>query len=196
MKCADRAATYWDIGRSDAGQRASAIRLRGISHRLAGAYPEAITAFHEALKIWRGLDPKSRSVGIGLNSLAVALRESNRFDEAEICYREALGIAEALPNPEGTAIYTGNLAALALARKQWQEAERLARKALDLAKSVGHKQLIASNCRRLAESLAHQGRGTEGLHHAERAVAIFSKLHSPDLAEAQATLEECQAKPD
>jgi hypothetical protein len=39
---------------------------------------------------------------------------------------------------------TGNLAALALDREQWAEAESLAREALALAEKVGRQELIAS----------------------------------------------------
>ncbi|WP_295447550.1 hypothetical protein, partial [uncultured Thiodictyon sp.] len=60
---------------------------------------------------------------------------------------------------------------------------------------VGRKALIASDCRRLAQALARQGRGAEGRWHAERAVALYTDLRSPDLAEAQATLAECRAQP-
>lgn len=42
------------------------------------------------------------------------------------------------------------------------------------------------------EDLAEQGRNVEDICHAERAVAIFTELRSPGLAEAQAALQECQ----
>ena len=57
---------------------------------------------------------------------------------------------------------------------------------------VGRKALIASDCRRLAQALARQGRGAEGRCHAGRGVAIFTELRSPELAKAEAVLTECQ----
>ena len=81
---------------------------------------------------------------------------------------------------------------MALDREQWQDAEGLARDALLLAEKVGRKELIAYDCMRLAKALARQGRTSEGLHHALRAVSIFTDLRSPELAEAQAVLAECQ----
>ncbi len=132
-------------------------------------------------------------MAIGLSGVADALCGSGQLDEAEAHYREALAMAEVLPYAEGVATYTGNLADLALDREQWSEAEGLARKALKLAEGVGHKQLIASDCQRLAAALARQGRGGEGRCHAERAVAIYGELRSPDLAEARETLDECLA---
>jgi tetratricopeptide (TPR) repeat protein/predicted phosphodiesterase len=193
LACADRADAYWQAARAGADERASAIRLRGLGYMLARDYPAAVTAFREALGLWRNLSPRSRHVGIGLNSLAEVLNESGLLDEAEINYREALSIAEALRDPEDIAKYTGNLAKLALDREQWPEAERLSREALKLAEKVGRKDLIALNDSRLAKALARQGRGAEGLCHAERAVAIYTELRSLKLIEAQAVLKECLA---
>jgi hypothetical protein len=51
--------------------------------------------------------------------------------------------------------------------------------------------LIASDCQRLAEALARQGRSEEGLPYAHRAVDIYTRLRSPDLENAQATLRTC-----
>lgn len=133
-------------------------------------------------------------MGIGLNDLASVFQESGQLEGAEAHYREALVIAKALPDPEGVAIYTGNLAELALDREQWPEAERLSREALKLAEDIGGKQPIAGDCWRLAKALARQGRGAEGRCHAERAVAIYSELRSPKLVDAQAALNECLAR--
>lgn len=71
-------------------------------------------------------------------------------------------------------------------------AERLARQTVKLAEDLGRKQLIARDCCCLAKALAHQSRSGEGRGHAERAVAIFTELRSPHLADAQAVLAECQ----
>ncbi len=192
LACAERAEAHWQRAGAGARERATAIRLRGDAHQISGDHPAAIAALREALALWRSLSPRSREVAIGLNSLAVSLQAAGDDDEAEQHYREALAIARELPDPEGVAICTGNLAELALDRQHWPEAERLAREALALAEPVGRKELIAADSRRLAQALARQGRGPEGRCHAERAVALYTELRSPDLAEAQATLAECE----
>jgi tetratricopeptide (TPR) repeat protein len=192
LACADRAAAHWQAARAGAYERAAAIRLQGMGYRLARDYSAGISALREALDLGRSLSPKNESmVMYCLNSLAEMLRESGQLDEAETHYLEALAIAKALPNPEGVSNHTGNLAELALDREQWPEAERLAREALKLAEELGRKELIASDCSRLAKALARQGRGGEGRCHAERAVAIFTELRSPELNRAQAALDEC-----
>jgi len=101
-------------------------------------------------------------------------------------------VAHAVGHTEGVANYTGNLAGLALAREDWPGAETLAREALPLSEKIGHQELIAEDCRRLAQALVRQGQAAEALPHARRAVDIYTKLGSPDLAAAQATLRECE----
>ncbi|HBL30285.1 MAG TPA: hypothetical protein DD490_25915 [Acidobacteria bacterium] len=193
LTCADRAAAHWQAGGCGAWERAAANHLRGLGHELARDYSAAITAYQDAIALWRSHAPKSVAVSAGLSSLADIFRATGRLDEAESHYREALALAEALPDPKGVATCKAKLALLALDREQWPEAEHLVREALKLAEDIGRKDLIAWDCSNLAKALARQGRGAEGRHHAERAVAIYTELRAPNLASAQAVLKECLA---
>jgi len=51
---------------------------------------------------------------------------------------------------------------------------------------------IAANCQRIAKAMVPQGK-PEALEYARRAVEIFSRLGSPKLEEARATLRECES---
>jgi len=57
LACADRATAHWQTAQAGARERANAIRLRGIGHRLKVHYPAAIAAYREALDLYRSLSP-------------------------------------------------------------------------------------------------------------------------------------------
>lgn len=196
LACADRTDTYWREFQSDYDP-ATALHLRGLGHLLAIDYPRAIAAFREAVELFRTSSPeKSGDLAAALESLAGAEKLSGYLDDAERDYREALQIskdARERDGRDGVASSTGNLAALALDRKNWSSAEALAYEALTLSEKVGSKELIASNCQRLAKALAKQERKPEALSHVLRAIEIFTELRSPKLEEARETLAECES---
>jgi tetratricopeptide (TPR) repeat protein len=194
LACADRAEAHWhESSTASTYEKAVAIRLRGIGHRLAGNYPAAIAALREAVELNRSVSLESVNVALGLNELAAAERLSGDDASAERDYREALRIAGTVDDREGVATYTGNLAELALNREDWPLAEITARDALALAENVGRKELIAWNCRNLAEVLTRQGRKLEALPYARRAVEIYAALRHPNLKVARRTLAECES---
>ncbi len=190
LACADRATQRWQRAHAETGKRAFGIHLRGIGYRLKKDFPAAIAAFRETLELNRTASPES--LAIDLNALAETERLSGDFEAAERDYREALRLAQASDNAEGVATYTGSLAMLALDRKAWTAAEALAREALPMSERVGRKELIASNCHRLAWALVQQQKKVEALPCAQRAVDIFTLLRSPKLESARSVLRECE----
>jgi tetratricopeptide (TPR) repeat protein len=193
LGAAERAAAHWRSAGAAAYERATAIRLRGCGHELNADYRAAIDAFRESLELWRARSLESSEVAIVLDSLAGAERASGDLAAAESDYREALRVARAVENAESVAMITGNLAELALDQEDWLRAETLARDALLLAENVGRQELIAVDCRSIARALVEQGRASEGLPYAQHAMNIFTRLRSPDLAEAAATLRKCES---
>ena len=210
LACAARATEHWQ--ESTPRNKAVVINLRGSGHQLQKDYPAAIAAYREGVDIIRSIAPESNDVAIALNDLAFAENDNEDYPAAERDYREALRIAKIIKDDEGTSIYTGNLAGLALDREQWTEAESLAREALALAEKVGRQELIASDCHRLAYALLKQNlalsaaeglvkpsalSAVEALKEAEglarRAVEIFTRLRMPDsLQAAQETMAEIE----
>jgi tetratricopeptide (TPR) repeat protein len=188
---ADRAAEYWKD--STPRNKAVAVQLRGLGHKLRKEYPAAIAAYREAWNIHRSISLESGPVVSVLNDLAEVERINIDYPAAERDYKEALRIAKKTNYHEGIAELTGNLAELALDREQWVEAESLAREALALSEKVGRKELVASNCGLIAQSLLKQNHKLEeALSFSRRAIEIYTRLKSPGLQWAQETLAEIE----
>ncbi|MBI5298648.1 MAG: DUF4062 domain-containing protein [Chloroflexi bacterium] len=197
LACAARAAEHWQD--STPRNKAIAIQLRGLGHKLNKDYPSAITAYREVVEILSSISPESIDVAIALNSLAGVESLNKDYPAAERDYREALRIAKIIKDNQGIAIYIGNLAELALDREQWAEAVSLAREALALAEKVGRQELIAGDCHRLSKALLKQNVGQignlplqEALSLSRRAVEIFTRLRHSNLQSAQETLAEIE----
>lgn len=193
LACANRVAAHWQSAQAGARERAVAINLRGLGHRLNEDYSAAIDAHREALELRRSLSVDSIDVAVALADLAAAERLSGDLASAERDYREALRVAHVVRDAEGIAAYTGNLAELALDRQDWAGAESLALEALTMCEELGRHELIALGCVSIARALVAQGKNAEGLPYARRAVDILTRLRSPNLEEATATLGKCES---
>jgi tetratricopeptide (TPR) repeat protein len=191
--CADRAEAHWRQTLGDNRHRAEVIWLRGLGYKLLRDYKAAAVSFREVVDVWRSLESKSDSVARGLNSLAGVEHASGDLDAAERNYAEALQIAQANHDNVGIAIFTSNLAEVALDRQDWPRAEVMAREALRLSGEVGRLELIAETCKWLATALERQGKQSEAFPYADRAVKIYTRLRSPLLAKALETYANCQS---
>lgn len=190
----DRAAAHWQHITPSHFGLGILSRRRGMGYELQEDFPAALAAYRETLQLWRVGSPESQDVARVLSDIAGIERHMRDYDAAERNYQEALRIAQKTGFVLGVTKYAGNLADLALDRKQWSEAEAVARKALVLAKRVRHRELIAANYLRIATALAHQDQPVEGMPFARRALDIFTALRAPELASAEETLRELEEK--
>ena len=194
LAAAERATEYWRRAGAGVREQSTALRLQGVGYQSQQDYPAAIAAYQQVVELLRSIDAESEDVAIALNDLASAKRASGDPAGAEHDCHEALHIAQKVGDQEGVASYTGNLAELALDREDWVEAETLARTALRRAEAIGRQELIAANCGRIAEALARQGKPQDSVAFARRAVEIYTRLGSPQLAWAQQVLAECECR--
>lgn len=191
LACAQRSAEHWEKARVDTRHKAIAISLRGSGYMLEKDYPAAQTAYEEALDINRAINSESDDVATGLNYLAQIKALQNDYDGAEYDWREGLRIAKKLNNQESITSCTSNLSGLALYRERWEDAETLAREALEMAEEIEQQEVIGWNCYCLAKTLTRQGKTNGGLPYALRAVEIYTNLRHHNLEIAQAVLKEC-----
>jgi len=191
LECTARASEHWR--ESIQRNKAFAIRLRGLGFKLNKEYDDAIVFFNKALGIWKSISSESDDVAIALNDLATVEHAKKDYAAAERDYLEALRIAKKVYFKEDIASITGNLARLALDRKQWLEAEILAREALALADKIKRQDLIAIDSHCIAKALLKQNRNfEEALTFSRSAVEILTSLRHIELPEAQETRMEIE----
>jgi tetratricopeptide (TPR) repeat protein len=193
LSCAEKELKHRDAAHAGASERASAIRLRGLGYRLKNDYAAAITDYGTALDLYATLPAETADVAIVLNYRGEMERLSGDYVSAERDFQRSLEVAKTVGFDEGVACYTGDLAQLALDKKDWAHAEDVARIALPLSETVGRQELIADASHRLAIALVSQGKAADALPYVNRAVEIYTKLRSPDLADAEATRTRCEA---
>lgn len=134
------------------GSVADAYAALGVAHRGQGQPTASLAALDAAC----GLQPRNAPLH---NMRGVALRELQRFDDAEAAYRHSIDLASNIPEPYS------NLSELLCSRGRYAEAEASARKALALRP----EDLSALN--NLGNALKAQG-------FCSQAVAIYDQLLS------------------
>jgi tetratricopeptide (TPR) repeat protein len=192
IESAKRVAEFWLKARLARAEQAFATYLRGLGHTLNSQYRDAIAAFNEALEIYR----ESRQKGLvltALNEIGAAKRLIKDYDGAEHDCKEALEIAFEIDNNEGIAACNGNLAKLALDRKDWSEAEQRAVQefAFSQKQNVNRQDLIAEACLCLAKAYVHQDRLNEARPFARLAQENYKRLRLPEIDQAEELLLQC-----
>ncbi len=194
LECAKRIEKYW----ANAGplEQYRVIKIRATGYKAIGDIPAAIATYQEELKIAQKYYPESNEVASAVSSIARLEHEVGNYIAAEHGYYEALEIYQKSNKQPELLICTSNLAKLAVDRGQWFQAEQTARETILIAMQIGRQDVIAECSCTLAKALTRQGRKAEGVPYAQRAVAIYTKLRSRHLANAQAVLKECEDASD
>ncbi len=189
--CLELVEDYWTYTRSDGISRAKVALLRGYAFELRGKLPEAAVAFQKSLDELRSLGDDD-GMAKALKAHASIELQLGNLKGAENGYRRALEIARKIANDELIAASVRGLADVSIQLQDWPRVVTLAQEALVFSEKLLAADKIAGNLHRLAHALAQQGKTAEALPHARRAVEIYTRLGLPNLAEAQATLAECE----
>jgi tetratricopeptide (TPR) repeat protein len=193
LQCANRAKKYWE--KAGKREKAFAIRLRGLWRELKKEYGLAIKEYRRSLRLLRTIDPESVDAGNLLNDVADVMRKSGSTVSAKREYENARRVFTKRKQGEGIAICAYKMALLALKKKDWPAAEKLAHKALLLAEETHRRQLIGKVCLCYAEAIVEQDRGPDGWQFARRAEEIFSNPRQPeDLRSARLLLKRCGSR--
>ena len=124
-------------------------------------------AFQEVLTLERTNSAETDEVATALNDLAFIKHCQGDYIGAEQDQREALQIAKQRNRQPIVAMYTCNMARLALQRRDWTAAEGFTREALQLER-VAPREMIGEACMWLAKALSRQGRPQQGQSYAKR----------------------------
>jgi tetratricopeptide (TPR) repeat protein len=141
---------------------ARALRPLGTAQRARGRYREAEGTFTRALDhATAGFGPDSIEIAELHNDLGMTFKYVGRFDEAEAAYGKARVILEGLPDvdPEDLAALFHNLGGLAHARDDFETAEPLARRAVEIRSSTLGRRAPATLLDRSAHAAIVAGLG-------------------------------------
>jgi len=158
--------------------RLAALIQLGEALRLLGHFPEAEDALKRAVQLADTPDPPDPiSRAMALNGLGIVFKDTQRFELAGQCYRQALTLLEQTigPNDLELAPLYHNRAGLEHAQDRFTEGEPLARRALELR--AAHEGLetsgAAADLAVLGALLLGQQRYAEAETVLERSLAIW-----------------------
>ena len=162
-----------DLGRLALRAR---IALAGIDRSL-GAYDDANRGYEAALReTRRRFGPRDPFVPGILNNLGVLRKAQGRYDEAQVMYRQALGLVDR-HDRESLATLAHNLGGIEHARGRFARAEPHARRSVELRTALlgaGHPA-VAADLVALAAILEGRGRLAESAGLYRRALALFRR---------------------
>ncbi|MCB1054360.1 MAG: tetratricopeptide repeat protein, partial [Acidobacteria bacterium] len=163
-------------------QTARARNSLGMVQTDLGEYEASERSFLEAIEVLERHLPESRAdLGLALSSLGQLYRVEGRTDSAEGPLRRSVELAE----PEGGTVLAHRLGHLATVRQRQgdlEEAEALARRAVDISWSLaGGEMALAETSNALGEVLRNKTEYREAEEHLRRALEIYRRRlgHDP-----------------
>ena len=130
----------WDLrAPQEEGEEAVlCLNRMGIVSRKAGFYAEAQSRHGQALAIARKID-SPRAMADSSNGLGSALYFLGRYEDAQVCYREALTLYSDFGDDQGAGRCLINLANIADRRGDFLEARSLYERSLSMSRRIGDR---------------------------------------------------------
>jgi len=167
------------------------LRL-GSALRQDARYGVAEVSLGEALALAEQADLEPQRLAACRNALGVLAKDTGRYQQAQACYSDALDILESLVGQDSPDLANlhHNLAGLNHARGDFSDAERFARRALELRRGSPAPDLaeIAADTCVLGAILAASGRHDEAEPLLRDALQIWTARFGPDHYEVAVSL--------
>ncbi|HSA56646.1 MAG TPA: tetratricopeptide repeat protein, partial [Gemmatimonadaceae bacterium] len=184
-----RAVIFWQRGRLDdaealyreaqsCGERAGDRRLvamiaqnLGIIATVRGEFSRALAHYQQSLETYRVLEQHREACGV-LNNIGMVYTDLHRWDEAERAFGEATALCARVEDAVTRALIDVNVAELAIARADYDQAREVCDAALRRARSLGDQRAEAE----LRKHLGVVARETGYYDHAENQFALAETL--------------------
>jgi predicted ATPase/tRNA A-37 threonylcarbamoyl transferase component Bud32 len=156
--------------------------LLGVIQITVGRYAEAVRFFENALEIFQKLGDRLRAMTI-VNNLGWLAETRGDYNLAYSRYQEALTLARENGHRNAEIVYLSNLGGSRVMRGEYVAAEVDLRQAVELS-SDSEPDILSETYRFLAEAYLQQGKITDALRAARRALSLGQKFESRDYVAA------------
>ena len=160
-------------------------------YQYAAEFLKAEDAYNKSLHLLKTVPAARAEYAATLESLATLYLLYGRVDEAESIRKQALAVREKLGNPSDIGLSQIHLANVAIARRQFKKAERLALRGMEEMESSSNPPRAGMLSGLITVTYARCWRGHcgEGLMSAQQAVAFANSHFEPESAAVGFALE-------
>jgi hypothetical protein len=160
-------------------------------YQYAAEFLKAEDAYNKSLHLLKTAPAAKAKYAAALESLATLYLLFGRVDEAERLRKQALAVREKLGNPFDIGLCRIHLANVAIARRQFKKAERLALRGMEEMESSSNPPRAGILSGLITVTYAHclRGRCGEGLTSAQQGLAFANTNFVPDSAAVGFALE-------
>lgn len=155
-----------------------------LEYQNAADYPKAEEAYNKSLPLLKTAPSARAEYATTLECLAALYLIYNHIDDAERVSKQALAVRKKLGNPAEIGLSEIHLANIAIDRRQFKKAERIALLGLERMESSSHPPRVGMLTGLIAVSYARCLRGDsgEGLMTAQQALAFANTHFEPESA--------------